>query len=182
MFAALVAGKQRRTFLVVLAPVVQIPAELEKLFVVLEHALPGRDQLERIARELLCDDAESMPQGIELSRILEAAAGLTHYEAEGAFSLSIARHNRIRPESVWELKAQALRKNNLLTLHRSGSPSASRRSISATVMNGGFSSVLVSRTPRLGNRPSVIFIGPPQFQAARKVASSLRIITALIFA
>ena len=26
----------------------------------------------------------------------------------------------IRPEAVWELKAQALRKNNLLTLHRGG--------------------------------------------------------------
>ena len=35
-----------------LAPVVQMPVELEKLFVVLEHALPDRGQLERIAREL----------------------------------------------------------------------------------------------------------------------------------
>ena len=32
------------------APVVQIPVELEKLFVVLDHDLPGRDQLEAIAR------------------------------------------------------------------------------------------------------------------------------------
>jgi hypothetical protein len=36
-FSQLVAGKQQRTFLVVLAPVMQIPVELEKLFVVLEH-------------------------------------------------------------------------------------------------------------------------------------------------
>ena len=42
VFAQLVAGKQQRTFLVVLSPVVQIPVELEKLFVVLEHALPDR--------------------------------------------------------------------------------------------------------------------------------------------
>src|SRR5262249_20690470 len=41
-FAQLVAGKQQRTFVVVLAPVVQIPVELEKLFVVLDHALPDR--------------------------------------------------------------------------------------------------------------------------------------------
>src|SRR4051812_37276364 len=32
-------GKQSRTFLVVLAPVVQIPIELEKLFVIVEHEL-----------------------------------------------------------------------------------------------------------------------------------------------
>ncbi len=43
--AQLVAGKQRRTFLVVLSPVVSIPVELEKLFVVLEHTLPDREQL-----------------------------------------------------------------------------------------------------------------------------------------
>ena len=44
------SGKQNRTFLLVLSPVVQIPVELEKLFVVLEHELPDRDQLEAIAR------------------------------------------------------------------------------------------------------------------------------------
>jgi hypothetical protein len=53
-------------------------------------------------------------------RVLDAAAGLTRYEAEGAFALSLTRHNAIRPEAVWELKAQALKKNNLLTLHRGG--------------------------------------------------------------
>jgi len=50
--------------------------------------------------------------------VLDAAAGLTRYEAEGAFALSLTRHDAIRPEAIWELKAQALRKNNLLTLHR----------------------------------------------------------------
>src|SRR5439155_7087410 len=33
-------------------------------------------------------------------------------------ALSLTRHNAIRPDAVWELKAQTLRKNNLLTLHR----------------------------------------------------------------
>jgi hypothetical protein len=45
-----VAGKQARTFVVILAPVVQVPVELEKLFVVVEHDLPGTDQLGAIAR------------------------------------------------------------------------------------------------------------------------------------
>jgi hypothetical protein len=117
-FSQLVAGKQQRTFLVVLAPVVQIPVELEKLFVVLEHALPDRVQLERIARELTSDQPEDMPQGEDLQRVLDAAAGLTRYEAEGSFALSLTRHNALRPDAVWELKAQVLKKNNLLTLHR----------------------------------------------------------------
>jgi hypothetical protein len=118
-FARLVAGKELRTFLVVLAPVVQVPVELEKLFVVLEHALPDREQLRHIG-EQINDDPENHATALNWDRVLDAAAGLTRYEAEGAFALSIARHNGIRPETIWELKAQTLRKNNLLTLHRGG--------------------------------------------------------------
>ncbi|HEV3146959.1 MAG TPA: AAA family ATPase, partial [Gemmataceae bacterium] len=118
VFRQLVAGKQQRTFIIVLAPIVQIPVELEKLFVVIEHALPDREQLERIAREVTSDQPDDFPQAEQLQRVLDAAAGLTRYEAEGAFALSLARHNLIRPEAIWELKAQALKKNNLLTLHR----------------------------------------------------------------
>jgi hypothetical protein len=117
-FSQLIAGKQQRTFLVVLAPVVQVPVELEKLFVVLDHPLPDRAQLEGIARELTTDTPNDMPTGDHLQRVLDAAAGLTRYESEGAFALSLSRHNALRPETIWELKAQALRKNNLLTLHR----------------------------------------------------------------
>ena len=36
----ILAGKQDRTFVVILSPVVNIPVELDKLFVVLEHDLP----------------------------------------------------------------------------------------------------------------------------------------------
>ncbi len=117
-FAQLVAGKQQRTFIVVLAPVVTIPVELEKLFVVLDHPLPDREQLLRIARELTSDSPEDLPQGDDLPRVLDAAAGLTRYEAEGAFALSLTRHNAIRPDVLWELKAQALSKSGLCSLYR----------------------------------------------------------------
>jgi hypothetical protein len=119
-FAQLIAGKQQRTFLVVLSPTVSIPVELEKLFVVLDHALPDREQLLAIARELTSDQPEDLPQGDELDRVLDAAAGLTRLEAEGSFALSLTRHNALRPAAIWEMKAQALKKNNLLTLHRGG--------------------------------------------------------------
>ena len=56
----LAAGKQNRTFIVILSPVVQIPTELEKQFVVLEHPLPGRVQLEEIARGV-ATEANELP-------------------------------------------------------------------------------------------------------------------------
>jgi SpoVK/Ycf46/Vps4 family AAA+-type ATPase len=70
------AGKQQRTFVVTLAPVVQIPLELEKLFVVLQHELPGREQLAQIARGIATEERE-LPAGPELERVLDAASGLT---------------------------------------------------------------------------------------------------------
>jgi len=118
VFTELVSGKERRTFIVVLSPAVQIPLELEKVFVVLEHALPDRAQLERIATELAADNPSDLPTGEDFQRVLDAAAGLTRYEAEGAFALSITRHNLIRPDTIWELKSQMLKKSGLLTLHQ----------------------------------------------------------------
>ena len=54
----IVTGKQNRTFVVILSPVVQIPVELEKLFVVLEHELPSREQLAEIARGIATEEDE----------------------------------------------------------------------------------------------------------------------------
>jgi ATPase family associated with various cellular activities (AAA) len=117
-FSQLVAGKAQRTFVVVLSPATQIPVELEKLFVVLEHQLPDREQLLHIARDLTKDTPDDLPKGTDLERVLDAAAGLTRYEAEGAFSLSLTRHNSLRPECLWELKAQTLAKSGLCSLYR----------------------------------------------------------------
>ena len=118
VFGQLIAGKQQRTFIVVLAPIVQIPIELEKLFVIIEHELPDREQLQKIARDLISDRPDDLPQGDDLERVLDAASGLTRIEAEGAFALSLTRHNRFVPQAIWDLKAQTLRKNNLLRLHQ----------------------------------------------------------------
>jgi hypothetical protein len=111
------SGKTSRTFILILSPIVQIPFELEKHFVVIEHHLPNRGQLEEIAKGIATESGE-MPEGIELARLLDAAAGLTRFEAEGAYSLSIVRHGTLRPEAIWELKESMLKKSGLLTLHR----------------------------------------------------------------
>jgi SpoVK/Ycf46/Vps4 family AAA+-type ATPase len=52
--------------------------------------------------------------------VLEAAAGLTRYEAEGAFALSLVREGALAPEAVWSVKSQQLKKSGLVSLHRGG--------------------------------------------------------------
>jgi hypothetical protein len=113
----IITGKQNRTILIILSPVVQLPLELEKMFVVLEHELPDRGQLLEIARGIATEESE-LPNGPELETVLDAAAGLTRLEAENAFSLSLVRHGRITNEAVWELKSGMLKKSGMLELHR----------------------------------------------------------------
>jgi len=113
----IVLVKQNRTFIVILSPTIQVPVELEKQIVVVEHELPGREQLEELARSLATEEGE-LPEDDELTTVLDAAAGLTRYEAEAAFSLSLVRERAIRPQAVWELKSQMLKKSGLVSLHR----------------------------------------------------------------
>lgn len=114
----LIAGKQNRTIVVALSPVVSIPPELEKLFVVIDHPLPGREQLSELAAAVATEDGE-LPDDSGMQAVLDSATGLTRLEAENAFSLSLVRHGRVTPEAVWELKTGMLKKSGLLELHRS---------------------------------------------------------------
>jgi hypothetical protein len=112
-------GKNSRTFVVILSPIVQIPVELEKQFVIIEHDLPDKPTLQQIAAGVATEKGD-MPEGENLTRLLDAASGLTRFEAEGAFSLSLVRENKLTPETVWELKSHTLKKSGLLNLHRGG--------------------------------------------------------------
>ena len=113
------AGKRNRTFSIILSAVVNIPVELEKLFVVVEHNLPNRAQLEEIARGIATEKGE-LPEGDGLETVLDAAAGLTRFESEGAFSLSLVQHGSIQADTLWQMKSQMVKKSGLLTLHRRG--------------------------------------------------------------
>src|SRR5690606_22256011 len=92
-------GKQRRTFLVVLSPLVELPPELERQFVILEHEPPDREQLEALVRSIATEPGELLED--DLPAVLDAAAGLTRYEAEGAFSLSLVRESAVKPAAIW---------------------------------------------------------------------------------
>lgn len=115
LFNRIMEGKTRRAFLVVIAPIIAIPLELEKVFVTIEHQLPTNSDLADIARNL---DECSTDKTVAEDPAIEAAAGLTRYEAEGSFALSIARHGILAADEVWELKESMLKKSGLLTMHR----------------------------------------------------------------
>ncbi|WP_161602598.1 AAA family ATPase [Tautonia marina] len=157
--AALARGKRDRTTIVILAPAVALPQELERQFVVIEHALPGRDQLEGIARAIATEPGELPAEGPERDAVLDAAAGLTRLEAEGAVALSLVRHGRVQPETLWELKAQALTRSGLMRLHRGGAGFAGRGCLDALK---SFSSRALRPGRPAGGRPrGVLLLGVP---------------------
>lgn len=118
LYRAIQRGKVARNFILILSPEVKIPVELEKVLVVVEHELPTRADLEKIGRQIGTEPGEYPEDAGEQARLLDAAAGLTRYEAEGAFSLAIVRNRKLNPGAVWELKSGMLKKSGLLQLHR----------------------------------------------------------------
>ena len=155
----IMTGKQNRTIVVILAPLVMIPVELEKFFVVIEHDLPNHEQLEQIARGIATEAGE-MPEGPDLVAMLNAASGLTRMEAENAFSLSLVRHDRIRADTVWELKTQMLKKGGLVSLYRGTDDFTSLRGLSALKAFCKQALALAGSDPRKRAR-GVLLLSPP---------------------
>jgi SpoVK/Ycf46/Vps4 family AAA+-type ATPase len=107
---------------ILVSPVLELPAELEKEVTVLPFPLPTREDLasllDRIVRE--------MPPGALVSvdldetgreRLLQSALGLTQGEAENVLAKLLVRHRRLGADLIPELleeKRQIIRKNGLL--------------------------------------------------------------------
>ncbi|MFN3152909.1 AAA family ATPase [Bremerella sp.] len=155
-----IVGKQNRTFVVILSPVVSLPVELEKLFVVLEHELPDREQLQEIAEGIATDDGE-FPDGQDREILLDAAVGLTRFEAEGAFSLSLVRDGRLSAATLWEQKAQMLKKSGLLNLYRGGDDFSRLGGLSALKAFTKRALLQPSRNNPLKRPRGVMLLSPP---------------------
>ena len=151
------AGKQTRSIIVVLSPMLDLPAELEKLFVAVEHSLPTREQLKEIAEGIGTEVGE-LPDEAELERVLDAASGLTRSEAESAFSLSLVRHGRITPETTWELKTQTLKKSGLLELYQGN---ASFDDLGGLDALKSFCKRALTRSSDRVNAKGVMLLSPP---------------------
>jgi ATP-dependent 26S proteasome regulatory subunit len=103
-----------------------LPPELEREFVVVEFALPDRDQLRVVLDGIVESHNETMkeekrplmskPQGDALTAVIDAARGMTTTEVENAYALSIVETVRLDPVVVAREKAQAVKKNGLLEL------------------------------------------------------------------
>lgn len=117
---AIEAGESYGRCVVILSPAgAKIPIELDPLFQVIDHELPGPDELWEVAKNI--DGSEDFlpkrdtPEG---DAIVRGAMGLTRREASGAFALSVGEHNDIRPDALWTMKEAMISKSGALSLYR----------------------------------------------------------------
>lgn len=103
-----------------------LPPELEREMVVVEFALPEREQLRAVMAGILSSHNEAMkeakrplmtePDACTAIALLDAARGMTTTEAENAYALSIVETGALDVAVIAREKAQAVKKNGLLEL------------------------------------------------------------------
>jgi ATP-dependent 26S proteasome regulatory subunit len=114
-----VKGKSNGQFVVIVAPVLALQPEIEKLFTVVHHELPDEAQLRAICVDLCAGNEDfKAPTEEQVTSVVEAARGLTRQEAENAYALSLARSGQLTPDTIWSIKAQTLEKSGTMTLYR----------------------------------------------------------------
>src|SRR5690349_14673357 len=108
--------------IVLISPLMEIPAELEKEITVLNYPLPSREDLSELLDKIIADVRQFKQVKIELDeagrdRLLQAALGLTLGEAENVFAKIIVKDERLSGDDVNEVfaeKQQIIRKSGLL--------------------------------------------------------------------
>lgn len=114
---AIASFKQSGKTIILMSPVFEMPAELEKEVVVLDFPLPSINELDQVLTvQLGRTPPQSLsPQGRE--KLLKAALGLTHDEAEKVYRKAYVTAGKLTEsevEVVLSEKKQLIRRNGIL--------------------------------------------------------------------
>jgi len=111
---ALVQSKAKGICIVILGCRNTLPPELEREFVLINFALPDKIGLGTVL-DGICDSAKLKKyKGAKRDAILDAASGLTCFEAENAFALSVVEHKAVKADCVAKEKAATVKNSGLL--------------------------------------------------------------------
>ena len=95
--------------LAMVGPPVRIPPEISSFFTILDFRLPSRDELRLIQEEL------GKSVGVESDEdSIDAALGLTEFESETAFALSLVQEKKFSSQVITGQKMQMIRRTGLM--------------------------------------------------------------------
>ncbi|MBM3496196.1 MAG: AAA family ATPase [Armatimonadetes bacterium] len=105
--------------LVLLGPILKLPAELEKEVTVVDFGLPGYDELGRLLDDIILSvkDTPDIRWALEpqqREQVLKAAQGLTALEAENVFAKSLVQKRTFDVDVILSEKEQIIRKSGIL--------------------------------------------------------------------
>jgi SpoVK/Ycf46/Vps4 family AAA+-type ATPase len=110
----LLASKAKGRCLVILGCRQVLPPELEREFVVLNFALPDKNQL-GVVLDAICESAKLKKlKDDDRDLVLDAATGLTSTEAENAYALAVIESKKVDPGIVAREKAATVKRSGLL--------------------------------------------------------------------
>jgi ATP-dependent 26S proteasome regulatory subunit len=112
---ALSYGKANNKTIAIVGCRYALPVELEKEFAVVDFSLPSRDTLRVVLRKLAQTNELTVSPAVEAG-ILDAASGMTTFEAENAFALSLIERKELCREVVFREKCQIVKKNGMLEI------------------------------------------------------------------
>lgn len=109
--------------LVLLAPTLTLPSELEKDITVIDYPLPTLEELDSLLGGIIASMKANPQVDTNLStdereQILKAALGLTTIEAENVFSKSLVQKHKFDVDVVLSEKEQIIRKSAVLEYYR----------------------------------------------------------------
>ncbi|MCL5774447.1 MAG: AAA family ATPase [Firmicutes bacterium] len=112
---------------VLLSPVLKVPAELEKDITVIDYPLPDYKDLDELLEKLIQSVKRNPQVKINLpsddrEKLIKAAQGLTTGEAENVFAKALVMNNSLDAEDIGLIiseKEQIIRKSGVLTYYES---------------------------------------------------------------
>lgn len=114
-----IALKTSYKTLIILAPVLKLPNELEKEIAVVDYSLPDYDDIDLILERVI-QAVKDNPQidctlpELERDQVLKAAQGLTAMEVENVFARSLIEKHRFDVDVILGEKEQIIRKSGIL--------------------------------------------------------------------
>jgi len=105
--------------LLILAPTLKLPADLEKEITVLDYGLPTYDDLGKLLDDIIRSVRDTPGVDVDLTpeereHVLKAAQGLTSMEAENVFAKSLVEKRTFDVDVILTEKEQIIRKSGIL--------------------------------------------------------------------
>ena len=114
-----IALKTSYKTLIILAPTLRLPSELEKEVTVIDYGLPDIEDLDQILEKII-QTVKDNPKvntvlaEVERDQVLKAAQGLTAMEAENVFAKSLVEKHKFDVDVILSEKEQIIRKSGIL--------------------------------------------------------------------